>query len=141
MPTTLEEVDVAHGGIERGGGDHSDAGDLHQGADHRVLLSNCREFLLDSPHALLEIVGLLPEGEHHTAYPHGEPLTVMLQELGQASEELLGAFRRGDAEFAQQPSHAVDPHGARTLPLLAHPVQRQDRLLIFALDPDVLDTR
>ena len=70
---------------------------------------------------------------------HRQSLRNPFKSRGDVPPHPGSAFRHDLAIFGQQTAQAVDLGGAELHQLLAHAMQRQDRLLFFALDRNRLD--
>ena len=118
---------------------HPDAGDRRNPPACDIVPMPKLEPSLDLADLLIQAAHacpLLPQGLHHH---RRQTLRDPSEGLGHASTHTGPALRHDLAIFGQKASQAVDLRGAELHQLLAHAVQRQDRLLLLGLDRNRLD--
>ena len=133
---------VAHRGDDGRRCEHADAGNLHDPLAVGIATVPQPDPPLDLGDLLIEPANprqqqLAERVDHHRRQALRDPL----QGLGHASAHPRPTLRHHLAVFGEQAAQPVDLRGAELHKLLAHPVQRQDRLLLLALHGNGLDAR
>jgi hypothetical protein len=139
LAAALEGMDVGDGGVEGGGREDSDPGDLEQRLDDGLLPGQLVKLGFHRFGASLEVPHLLEERQDGPAHAGRQTDLVILEEGVEVTQESLRSRGHGDAELPEERAHGIDPGGPGGHPLGTDPVERDQGLLVLTLDGDGVD--
>src|SRR4029453_4732345 len=129
-----EAQDVAHCGHQGRRGQQADARDAAQQGDDMQFAGESRQFVFGLLHPRLQVADLIASLLQEWVKRDGQRRGDLAEQSLYRGSDPAGTTRNVEAELAQDPPYGVDAGGAAGQPRRAQSVQRQQRLLLFALD-------